>query len=105
MPAAPPPMDSDVRLDALRELMLAFVREVDSIAEGGPPEGRPGVDFSEEVRRFEVALIRWALTRTGGHPRGAARLLNLKDKTLYAMIKRYGIRPLDFKTADDNFLT
>ena len=99
MPAAPPRLGSDARVETLRELMLAFVREVDSIAESGPPEGKPGVDFNEEVRRFEVDLIRQALTRTGGDRRGAAHLLNLKVATLNAKIRRYGIRPDAFKTA------
>jgi len=56
-------------------------------------EGRPTVDFADEVRRFETDLIRWALLHTGGHQRRAARMLNLKVTTLNAKIKRYGIRP------------
>jgi DNA-binding NtrC family response regulator len=45
------------------------------------------------VRRFETDLIRWALMRTGGHQRRAARILNLKVTTLNAKIKRYRIQP------------
>jgi DNA-binding NtrC family response regulator len=45
------------------------------------------------VRRFETDLIRWALMRTGGHQRRAARMLNLKVTTLNAKIKRYRIQP------------
>jgi DNA-binding NtrC family response regulator len=45
------------------------------------------------VRRFECDLIRWALARTNGHQRRAARLLNIKVTTLNAKIKRYGIIP------------
>ena len=104
-PAAPTGQDLPVRLKTLRELTLAFLQEVDSIKVGGSPEAKPGVDFSEEVRRFEADLIRRALTRTGGHQRRAARLLNLKVTTLNALIKRHRINPHAFKTAGDTFLT
>jgi transcriptional regulator with GAF, ATPase, and Fis domain len=92
-------MDSDGRLEALRELTLAFLQEVDSIVESEPLASKPGVDFYEEVRRFEAALIHWALTQTGGRQRRAARLLNLKAATLNALIRRHGIRLDAFKTA------
>ena len=90
---APPEQGAAVRLKTLRELALALLQEVDSIKGSGSLEAKPSVDFSEEVRRFETDLIRWALMRTGGHQRRAARMLNLKVTTLNAKIKRYGIRP------------
>lgn len=92
--AAPAPEQSaSVRLKTLRELAAALLQEVDSLKGSGSFESRPSVDFAEEVRRFETDLIRWALMRTGGHQRRAARLLNLKVTTLNAKIKRYGINP------------
>jgi DNA-binding NtrC family response regulator len=50
-----------------------------------------GIDFYEEVTRFEVDLIKRALMHTGGHQGRAARLLNLKITTLNSKIKHYGI--------------
>ena len=88
-----PDQAASVKLRTLKELTLTLLKEVESLKGGGSFEGRPGVDFTEEVRRFEVELIRWALMHTGGHQRRAARLLNLKVTTLNAKIKRYGIRP------------
>jgi DNA-binding NtrC family response regulator len=85
---------SALKLKTLKELTLALLKEVDSLKEAQAPEGgKTNVNFSEEVRRFETELIRWALLRTGGHQRRAARLLNIKVTTLNAKIKRYGIRP------------
>lgn len=52
---------------------------------------RQGIDFYDEVSRFEVALITRALVETGGQQRRAARLLGLKATTLNAKIKQYGI--------------
>lgn len=84
---------SAIKIKTLRELTLALLKEVESLKDAQAPEGKPNVNFSEEVRRFETELIRWALLRTGGHQRRAARLLNIKVTTLNAKIKRYGIRP------------
>jgi PAS domain S-box-containing protein len=50
-----------------------------------------GIDFNDEVRRFEVNLIRRALKESGGNQKKAARLLNLKHTTLHTKIKRYNM--------------
>ena len=100
--AAAPEQGTAVRLKTLRELALALLQEVDSIKGSGSLESKPSVDFSEEVRRFETDLIRWALMRTGGHQRRAARMLNLKVTTLNAKIKRYRIQPHAAPAANGN---
>ena len=50
-----------------------------------------GIDFYDEVTRFEAGLIRLALDQTGGHQARAARLLHIKPTTLNSKIKLYGI--------------
>ena len=50
-----------------------------------------GIDFYDEVQRFETGLIRLALDQTRGHQAQAARLLNIKPTTLNSKIKLYGI--------------
>ena len=50
-----------------------------------------GVNFYNEVRRFETDLIRRALDQTGGHQSRAARLLGLNATTLNSKIKSYNI--------------
>ena len=52
-----------------------------------------GVNFYDEVRRFEIDLIRRALDQTGGHQSRAARLLGLNATTLNSKIKTYNILP------------
>lgn len=49
------------------------------------------IDFYEEIRRFEVRMIRRALQLTGGSQVRAARLLRLETTTLNNKIKRYGL--------------
>ena len=50
-----------------------------------------GVNFYEEVKRFEIDIIRRALDQTGGHQSRAARLLGLNATTLNSKIKTYNI--------------
>jgi transcriptional regulator with GAF, ATPase, and Fis domain len=81
----------DVRLNTLRETVLQLLDEVESLAITRPVDIKRGARFSDEVRQFEVSLIRTALGRTSGSQTRAARLLGLKPTTLNAKIKRYGI--------------
>ena len=50
-----------------------------------------GINFYDQVRRFEVDLIRRALEQTGGHQSRAARLLGMNATTLNSKIKTYRI--------------
>jgi two-component system NtrC family response regulator len=52
-----------------------------------------GVNFYDEVKRFEIDLIRRALDQTGGHQSRAARLLGLNATTLNSKIKSYNLQP------------
>jgi transcriptional regulator with GAF, ATPase, and Fis domain len=81
----------DARLNTLRETVLQLLDEVESLAISRPVDIKRGARFSDEVRQFEVSLIRTALGRTSGSQTRAARLLGLKPTTLNAKIKRYGI--------------
>ena len=58
--------------------------------------GTSPIDFYQEVRLFEIELIKWALRLTGGYQRGAAHLLNLRPTTLGHKIKFYNIDPKGF---------
>jgi transcriptional regulator with GAF, ATPase, and Fis domain len=50
-----------------------------------------GVNFYDEVKKFEIDLIRRALDQTGGHQSRAARLLGLNATTLNSKIKTYNL--------------
>ncbi len=50
-----------------------------------------GVNFYDEVKKFEIDLIHRALEQTGGHQSRAARLLGLNATTLNSKIKNYNI--------------
>lgn len=79
-------------LASLKELAFRLLREVQGIGEVHSLNLESGLDFYDEVTRFEIDLIRRALLQTSGHQVRAARLLNLKVTTLNSKIKHYNIR-------------
>ena len=50
-----------------------------------------GINFYDEVQRFETHLIKMALSETGGNQARAARLLGIKATTLNSKIKLFKI--------------
>jgi DNA-binding NtrC family response regulator len=81
------------RIAALRELTLTLLREVEALGGNPAHEIKRGINLQDEVRRFEIDLIRYALRQTGGHQVRAARLLGMKVTTLNSKIIRYHIDP------------
>lgn len=92
----------DVRLNSLRETVLLLLDEVESLSISVPVDIKNGARFSDEVRQFEVNLIRTALGRTSGSQIRAAKLLGLKPTTLNAKIKRYNITPTGYHSQGDH---
>lgn len=78
-------------VEVLKDLAQALIREIDRLRHTQLPDVARGVNFYEEVERFEINLIRSALERTSGHQTRAARLLGINVTTLNHKIKRYGI--------------
>ena len=83
----------DDKINILRETVLQLLQEVESLTIAAPAGLKSGARLDEEVRQFEMNLIRTALGRTAGSQTRAAKLLGLKLTTLNAKIKRYNITP------------
>jgi DNA-binding protein Fis len=89
------------RLQRLRDLAGSLLRETEALARDKAFTAQTnrlqalnlteGIDFYDEVQRFESGLIRLALDHTGGHQARAADLLHIKPTTLNSKIKLYGI--------------
>jgi DNA-binding NtrC family response regulator len=89
------------RVQRLAELANTLLREAETLAsdkafteESGKLRTlniSEGVDFYDEVKSFEINLIKLALQRTGRNQAAAARLLHIKPTTLNFKIKLYGI--------------
>lgn len=86
------------RLGLVKELTIALMDELRSLEFADRRRTSESLDFNAEVRRFEVDLIRQALTRTAGHQTRAARLLGIKLTTLHDKIKRYDIDPRNLES-------
>ena len=90
------------RLEKIKDMAGALLREAESLDHENALaaasvavanlNGRSGVDFFEEVRRFEMRLISRALELTGGNQARAARMLGLGNTTLNYKIKSYEMR-------------
>jgi DNA-binding NtrC family response regulator len=87
----------DQKINTLRETVLQLLQEVESLTVAAPTGLRSGARLDEEVRQFEMNLIRTALGRTAGSQTRAAKLLGLKLTTLNAKIKRYHITPTGYQ--------
>jgi transcriptional regulator with GAF, ATPase, and Fis domain len=82
--------DFQLHLQTIGELVHALLTQLDLLQyESDYGEDEPNLSLRDEVRRFEINLIRRALTRTHGSQVEAARVLGLKATTLNAKMKRY----------------
>src|SRR5215203_2484630 len=102
-PVANTDNNSDVehRIDQLVMLAKALASEIETLkAELGGDQNQPvdlnndGIDFYDEIERYEIELIRSALNQCGGNQAQAAKLLHLKSTTLNAKMKHYGLNPV-----------
>jgi DNA-binding NtrC family response regulator len=81
----------DCLRDEVRSPEIARERMRDSEGTSADIDITRGVNFYDEVRKFETDLIRRALEQTGRHQSRAARLLGLNATTLNSKIKTYNI--------------
>jgi DNA-binding NtrC family response regulator len=87
--------DSELTVDCLRpevrdpNLAMEMIRATEGTS--ADIDISRGVNFYDEVKKFEIDLIRRALEQTGGHQSRAARLLGLNATTLNSKIKTYNL--------------
>lgn len=79
------------RVATISRLIASLNAAVDDLEGFDMPPLNETFDFYEEVRRFEISLIRKALKMTRGSQVRAARLLKLNTTTLNTKIKNYRI--------------
>lgn len=75
----------------LRKTALVLWQELQMLESFYCLEIKRQVNFFEEIRRFEIALIKRALLQTGGRQNESARLLGVSTSNLNNKIKRFGI--------------
>ena len=88
-----------VVVDQLVILAKALATEIETLKaelsknQNNEPINNEGIDFYDEIERYEIELIRSALNQCGGNQTQAAKLLHLKSTTLHAKMKHYGLNP------------
>jgi transcriptional regulator with GAF, ATPase, and Fis domain len=80
------------RIKTLREIARSLLAELESMGSLATPEPEQNIRLDDQVKRFEIALIRAALVKTNGNQARAACLLGVKHTTLNSKIKRYRIQ-------------
>ena len=81
----------------LKQLTLSFLAELETFQENRHLDVGHGLSLREEVRRFEIDLIKYALQRAGGNQTRAAVLLGVKTTTLNSKIKLYRLQTKLFR--------
>lgn len=84
-----PPAIEALKIEVMKDIARALELDAGNCAGIFDLDDGHGVDFYEEVTKFEVELIKRALAHANGNQRAAARLLGLKTTTLYTKIKSY----------------
>ncbi len=91
------------RIKVLKDLALALLQEaqalehdealaeIRALQEGQNLKIEHGINFYDEVRQFEINLIKLALEQAGGIQSRAAQLLGLRATTLNNKIKLYNL--------------
>lgn len=85
------PTPEETRIASLKVLAMTLLQQVESLETQIASADAPEFNLQDEVHRFEAAIIRCALEKTGGRQRRAARLLGVKVTTLNTKIKRLNI--------------
>jgi DNA-binding NtrC family response regulator len=92
-----------LKLGILKTLVRTVITELEVLENGRLSATTAfdgaGVDFYEEVTRFEIQLIHDALMAAAGQQQRAAELLKLKPTTLNNLIKKYRIPWRSLKVA------
>jgi transcriptional regulator with GAF, ATPase, and Fis domain len=83
----------NAKITTLKQNVSVLLKEIRELETMPSADISCGIDLSDELRRFEIRLIKRALEETGGHQTHSARLLGLNVTTLNSKIKRYGIDP------------
>jgi DNA-binding NtrC family response regulator len=85
------------KLEAINQIANIVLSEVKTF-HSEDSSGTENINYYEEIQRFEIELILYALYRAKGNQRRAARILNIKPTTLNAKVKKFNLTsaaPLD----------
>ena len=80
------------KMEVLRSMIRSLLHEAALRTQPVHTDPEKGIDFYENVARFEIQLIESALEVAGGRQNRAAKLLNMRTSTLCSKMKQLNIR-------------
>ena len=80
------------KMEVLRSMIRSLLHEAALRTQPVHIDPEKGIDFYEKVARFEIQLIESALEVAGGRQNRAAKLLNMRTRTLCSKMKQLKIR-------------
>ena len=92
-------------IEALKDGACALLRAAELIETSVSRDTGARINFYDEVRRFEIDLLVFALKQMDGNQAKAARFLSLKKTTLNHKVKQYQIAstaPLSHNAIGEN---
>lgn len=93
-----------LKLNLIKKLGLKVLEELNSFQINNGLDLSRGINFYEEVRKFEIKIIESALNFTSGNQTAAAKILKINVTTLNSKIKTLNIsaRPNDVLPLQDS---
>jgi DNA-binding NtrC family response regulator len=87
-------VDQVADLEARQADFRIAIRQILMVVPGNPPEPVAPLSptsLASLLLAYERSLVLWALAKSGGHQRDAARLLGIRPTTLNEKMKRLGL--------------
>ena len=82
---------STPRIGIVKQLLNKLLMELETVGESERVALDEDFSLTEQVKHFEMDMIRHALQLTNYNQRAAAQMLGINYTTLNAKMKRYGI--------------
>lgn len=78
------------KLEAVNRIAGIVLKEVETFT---APNffGSENINYYEEIERFEIELLLFALYRAKGNQRRAARILNINPTTLNSKVRKFNL--------------
>lgn len=82
---------STPRISIVKQLLNKLLVELETVNESEKVSFGENFNLYEQIKNFEIDMIRYALYLTNNNQSRAARMLGIKNTALNMKIKRYGI--------------
>ncbi|HXG85681.1 MAG TPA: helix-turn-helix domain-containing protein [Pyrinomonadaceae bacterium] len=78
------------KLEAINRIAGVVLKEVETFTARNF-SGSENINYYEEIERFEIELLLFALYRANGNQRRAARILNINPTTLNSKVRKFNL--------------